>query len=170
MPHSNDQSIAPWYAVKVHARSETNATSALQHYGFQPYCPMVAERRRYCDRMKTVQVPVFPGYLFCQFDIDSKAKILNSVAVEYIVSFGAEPAAIREEQIAGLRRVIDLGGQAAPFLQRGQRVRVTHGPLTGVEGILQKEAASENSKLVLSVDLLQRSVSVSIDEANVAAV
>ena len=170
MFQQQNQPAAPWYALKVHARSEVHATSALEHYGFQPYCPTVAERRRYCDRMKTVKVPVFPGYVFCQFEPARKSKVLNSPAVEYIVSFGAEPAAIPEDQIASLRRVIDEGGQAAPFLHRGQRVRVTHGALTGVEGILLKEAQSEHSKLVLSVDILQRAVSVAIEEAYVAAV
>jgi transcription antitermination factor NusG len=96
--------------------------------------------------------------------------VLNSIAVEYIVSFGAKPAAIPEEQIVSLRRVLDDGGAAAPFLNIGQRVRVTHGSLAGVEGILLKQPESENSKLVLSVDILQRSVSVTIPEAYVAAV
>ncbi len=161
---------SPWYALKVRTRSESDASSALQRLGFLSYCPTVAERRRYIDRMKTINVPVFPGYVFCQFQIERKSKVLNSIAVEYIVSFGAKPAAIPEEQIVSLRRVLDDGGAAAPFLNIGQRVRVTHGPLTGVEGILLKQPESENSKLVLSVDILQRSVSVTIPEAYVAAV
>jgi len=160
----------PWYALKVRTRSESDASSALQQQGFFSYCPTVAERRRYIDRMRTVHVPVFPGYVFCQFQLERKSKVLNSIAVEYIVSFGAKPAAIPEEQIVSLRRVMDDGGTTAPFLSAGQRVRVTHGSLIGVEGILLKQPESENSKLVLSVDILERSVSVTIPEAFVAAI
>lgn len=162
--------MPPWYALKVHTRSETDASSALKSLGFLSYCPTVPERRRYCDRMKTVTVPVFPGYVFCRFDLGRKSKVLNSIAVEYIVGFGAKPAAIPEEQIVSLRRVIDNGGASMPFLRAGQRVRVIHGALAGVEGILLKEPESENSKLVLSVDILERSVSVTIQESYVAAV
>lgn len=120
--------------------------------------------------MKTVNIPAFPGYVFCQFELTRKSKVLNSVAVEYIVSYGAEPAVIPSQQIASLRRVMDSGGQSTPFLRCGQRVRVTHGALADVEGILLKQSGSEGSKLVLSVDFLQRSVSVSIDETYVEAV
>lgn len=119
--------------------------------------------------MKTVNVPIFPGYVFCQFQIDRKSKVLNSPAVEYIVSFGAQAAVIPEHQIASLRRVMDSGGTSAPFLRAGQRVRVTHGSLAGVEGILLKEPESENSKLVFSMDILERSVSVTIQESYVTA-
>jgi transcription antitermination factor NusG len=155
----------PWYALKVRTRSEPVASVGLRNRGYDPFCPTYAERRRYCDRMKIVDKPVFPGYLFCRFDTSKKLPVISSHAVEYIVGVNGVPAPIPEEQIAHIRRAVEAGAIPAPYLEVGERVRVQLGALAGVEGVLVRDAS--RGRLVVSVDLLQRSVAVEIDEDQV---
>jgi transcriptional antiterminator NusG len=155
----------PWYALRVRTGGEFAALSVLQYRGFHPYCPIQKERRRYSDRMKTVEVPVFPGYLFCRFDAQKKVPILSSPGVQQIVGIGGSPIPIPEEQIRNIQRVIGAGGYATGYLKQGQRVRVTHGSLVGVEGILVSDLNGE--RLVVSIDLLTRSACLHIDKDSV---
>jgi transcription termination/antitermination protein NusG len=157
-----------WYAVKVRTRSEPVALTALQYYGFESYCPQTLVRKRYCDRMKAVAEPVFPGYLFCCFDMSSKSKVLGGTAVEYIVGFGGQPVSVPVSEIEAIRLAVAAGGRAAPLPRRGERVRIIAGSLYGQEGILVREA-SEN-QFVVSVSLLQRAVAVTIDQSLVESI
>jgi transcription antitermination factor NusG len=150
-----------WYPLKVRSGGELSAAAALRIRGFDPYCPTQKERRRYSDRMKLVEAAVFPGYVFCQFDIRRKLSVITSPGVEYIVAFADPPTPVPEEEIVTIRRVIDAGAQATPYLARGQRVRVTHGALEGVEGILVRDASGD--RLVISIELVNQSASLHID-------
>jgi transcriptional antiterminator NusG len=154
-----------WYALKIRTRSEPVALASLEHYGFESYCPQVKVRRRYSDRLKSVAEPVFPGYLFCRFDLSSKSKVLSSNAVERVVGFGSQAAPIPASEIEAIRRMVDEGGAAAPVPRKGDRVRVIAGSLRGIEGILVRETAA--ASFVVSVLLLQRSVSLSIEQSAV---
>jgi len=167
-PSTEDSSAQPWYALKVRTRSEPIASQGLRYRGYDPFSPTYQERRRYCDRMKTVDNPVFPGYIFCRFDANRKLPVISSNAVEYIVGTSGVPAPIPEEQIAHIRRAVEAGALPAPYLEVGDRVRVQFGPLAGVEGVLVRDAS--RGRLVVSVDLLQRSVAVEIDEDQVEAI
>src|SRR5947209_6115550 len=102
-----------WYALKVRTKSEAVAVSALQYHGFEPYCPQTLVRKQYCDRMKTVVEPVFPGYVFCYFDLSRKATVLSGMSVEYIVGFGGRPASIASSEIEGVRLAMAAGGTGA---------------------------------------------------------
>lgn len=157
----------PWYAIRVRTGGELSALSVLQYRGFHPYCPIQKERRRYSDRMKVIEKPVFPGYLFCRFDAQKKVPILSSPGVQQIVGIAGSPIAIPEEQIRNIQRVIDAGGFATDYLKQGQRVRVIQGSLSGVEGILVRHADGE--RLVVSIDLLTRSACLHIDKHSVCA-
>ena len=157
-----------WYALKVRTGGELSSMAALRARGFDPYCPTREERRRYSDRMKLVETAVFPGYLFCKFDAQKKVPILSSPGVEYIVGFAGAPVPLTDQEVDSIRRVVDAGGSATKYLARGQRVRVTHGPLEGVEGILIRD--SHGDQLVVSIDLLTRSASLRIDPDNVRPV
>jgi transcription antitermination factor NusG len=157
---------ARWYALKVRTRAEFAALAALQSRGYDPYCPTRLERRRYSDRMKAVETAVFPGYLFCKFDVQKKVPIVSSHGVEYIVGTAGAPAAIPDSEIINLQRAVTAGASASPYFKAGQRVRITHGPLTGVEGILARNP--QGDRLVVSVELLNRSVSIQIEEAQCA--
>jgi transcription antitermination factor NusG len=106
--------------------------AALRARGFDPYCPIREERRRYSDRMKLVETAVFPGYLFCKFDAQKKVPILSSPGVEYIVGIAGAPVPLTDQEVDNIRRVVNAGGSGTKYLTRGQRVRVTHGPLEGI--------------------------------------
>src|SRR3954463_15254485 len=94
-----------WYALKVRTRSEQVTMAVLQSRGFDPYCPTRQERRRYSDRMKVVNTPLFPGYVFCRFDIQEKVPVISSPGVEYIVGSGGKPVAISDSDLKNVRRV-----------------------------------------------------------------
>jgi transcription antitermination factor NusG len=112
-----------------------------------------------------VTEPVFPGYLFCRFDLSKKSKVLSSNAVERVVGFGSQPAPIPVSEIEAIRRMVEEGGVAAPVPRRGDRVRVIAGSLQGIEGVLVREAAA--ASFVVSIHLLQRSISLSIEQSAV---
>ena len=156
----------PWLALKVRVRSENAAVAALLDRGFHPFAPSVRRRRRFCDRIKLVESPVFPGYVFCQCAPRNKAKLLDSTVVKYIVSFGGKPAEVPGGQIESVRTVLHAGGDAVPYFSKGTRVRITHGPLAALEGLIIRQGAQHD--FVVSIDLLQRSVAVAINEEYLA--
>jgi transcription antitermination factor NusG len=158
----------PWYAVKVHTRSEPVAVAALRNRGYDPFAPAIFERRRYSDRTAVVQNPVFPGYIFCRLDVQKKVPVLSSPAVEYIVSFAGHPAAVPDEEIDAVRRAVEAGARPWSYLNVGQRIRIEYGPLAGLEGVLERNGREH--RIVVSVHLLQRSVSVEIDEVQIRAI
>jgi len=151
----------PWYAVKVRTRSERVAVVALQNRGYDPFAPTIAERRRYSDRMALVEAPAFPGYVFCRLDVQKKIPVLSSPAVEYIVSFAGHPVTVPDDEIESVRRAVEAGARPRHYLNVGQRIRIEYGPLAGLEGVLERN--EKEHRIVVSVHLLQRSVSVEID-------
>ena len=157
-----------WYALKVRTGGESSAVAALQNRGLDPYNPTYKERRRYSDRMKVVETSIFPGYIFCHFDVNKKLPIISSPGVEYIVGVGGTPAPIAEMEMSNVRRVVAAGASASGPLVRGQRVRVSHGSLEGVEGVLVRDA--RGAHLVASIDLLNRSAWLHIDEDQIRLV
>jgi len=157
-----------WYALKVRTGAETKAVDALRHRGFAPYCPLRNERRHYSDRMKIVQLAVFPGYIFCQFDVQHKLLIISSPGVEYIVGFADGPMPVPEKALMDVRRMIDAGANAIRFFARGERVRVTHGLLEGVEGVLIRDTTGD--KLVVSIELLNQGASLHVSQNEVSPI
>jgi transcription antitermination factor NusG len=118
--------------------------------------------------MKLVEVALFPGYVFCDFDIHKKLPIISCPGVEYIVGVSGIPTPISELEISYIQRMVEAGASAAQLLVRGQRVRVTHGPLEGVEGTLVRD--QERDLLVVSIDLLNRSACLHIDQSKTCVV
>lgn len=161
-------SALPWYALKVKARSEALAACALRAKGYDPFCPAYREPRRYCDRMKVVETALFPGYLFCRFDLQRKLPVISSTAVQYIVSVDGAPANIADDLIASIRLAVEAGARPAPYLTAGQRVRVLFGPFAGIEGLFVSEAAKK--QFIVSIDMLQRSIALHIDQCLVCPV
>lgn len=154
----------PWYAVQVKSRYEQKVAFALENKGYQCFLPLYKTRRKWSDRIKDFALPLFPGYLFCRLDILMRLPILITDGVLMIVGTGKTPLPVMDSEIAALQAVVESGLRAAPwpFLRIGQRVRIEHGALQGVEGILI--AQDRPHRLIVSVSLLQRSVSVEIDE------
>jgi transcription antitermination factor NusG len=160
---TTSESSLPWFALRVRSRAEQLAGTALSGKGFEVFVPTYVECRRYSSCVKKVEAALFPGYLFCRLDVNQRLPILTTPGVEHIVSFGGIPQAIADREISAIRTVVDsrLPAIPWPYLKAGNPVRIEFGPLAGLEGQVVLEKSRE--RLVLSVDLLQRSISVEIE-------
>jgi transcription antitermination factor NusG len=154
----------PWYALQVRPRYEKIIASTLLSKGYDGFLPLYCHRSRWSDRVKEIHLPLFPGYLFCRFDLNKRLPILVTPGVIRVVGIGKTLYPVDECEIAALQAIVLSGLQAQPwsYLNMGQKVRIELGALAGVEGILI--ALKGSSKLVVSVSLLQRSVAVEIDK------
>ena len=152
-----------WFAVQVKSHSEKLVATVLQHKGVEEFFPSYRSRRRWSDRSKTVEMPLFPGYVFCRLDPQYRLPVLITPGVVQFVDIGRFPVPIDDAEIGSIQSAVRSGVQAEPwpFLDVGQRVRVEDGPLTGLEGILVE--VRKRHRIVLSVTLLRRSVAVEVE-------
>jgi transcription antitermination factor NusG len=153
-----------WYALQVQSRLASVASTVLRGKGYEEFLPVSCSRRRWSDRVKKIDLPLFPGYLFCKFDPqDRLVPVLTTPGVIGIVGAGRKPIPVPEEEIEAVRRVLlsGLAAQPWPFLGVGSRIYIESGPLAGIEGIVTN--VDKVYRLVVSVTLLQRSVAVEID-------
>ena len=155
--------LHPWYAIRVRSNFEHTATFGLQGKGYEAFLPVYHVRRRWSDRVKELDLPLFPGYVFCRFDVLSRLPILTTPGVIGVVGLGKTPEPVPQHEIDSIQAILrsGLGAQPWPFLAEGARVRLDQGPLAGVEGIVLK--LKTRLRLVVSVHLLQRSVAVEIE-------
>src|SRR5271168_2285107 len=162
--------LFPWFALQVRTRYEAGVADQLSRQGYDRFLPLYKLRKRWSDRIKEVDAPLFPGYLFCRFNPQDRLPILKTPGVIQIVGFKTGPAVVDEAEIRSIQTLVAAGvpHQPWPFLAAGDRVRIESGPLLGLEGILTEVRRSH--RLVLSVTLLQRSVAVEIDSALVTAI
>jgi transcriptional antiterminator NusG len=154
-----------WYALLTRARHEKVVAQRLRDIGVTSFLPVMSELRKWSDRKKLVELPLFSCYVFAKLrpTNEGRLKALRIDGVYSLVGTRGEGTAIPEEQMDAIRRIAHerLAWQAHPFLRIGQRVRIRSGALDGLEGILVSR--SGESALVVSVDAIQRSLSVRID-------
>jgi transcription antitermination factor NusG len=158
-----DLSLA-WYALRIKSRTERRAAAALHGKGYEVFLPLYRSRRRWSDRIKELEMPLFPGYLFCRFEADKRLPILTTPGIIQVVGVGNTPMPVDETEISAVQSIVisRLNARPWPYLHVGRTVRIEHGPLTGVEGILL--AVRKSHRLIVSVTLLRRSVAVEIDQ------
>ncbi len=134
------------------------------------FSPTIDEVRQWSDRRKVIKAPVFPGYLFAQFELDKRVDVLRVLGVIDLVRVGAAPAEVNRKEIDALRQAFRTVQpiEPLPHMVRGQSVRVIGGPMRGVEGTLA--LIKSDLKLVLSVTMMNRSVAVEIDHSHVVPV
>jgi len=159
-----------WFALSVKPRHERTSAAALRYKGYQEFVPMYRSRRRWSDRIKELELPLFAGYVFCRFDVRHRVPILSTPGVLRIIGAGREPVAVPDNEIEALQAVACSGCtvEPCPYLEAGTQVRVDEGPLRGVEGILLE--IKQRERLVLSVSLLSRSIAVEVDRRWVSPV
>jgi transcription antitermination factor NusG len=167
---SDDEIKSDWFAIQTKANFEQPVSNALEMKGFASFVPTYREPRKWSDRIKLVEVPLFGGYVFWRKDGDRTPPALTTPGVRSIVSFGRVPAPILDSEMEAVRRFVaaELDVKPWPFLRVGQSVRVEKGPLMGVEGILQEFKGSY--RVVVSISLLQRSISAEVDGSWVRAI
>jgi transcription antitermination factor NusG len=160
----------PWYALQVRSRYENVAAAHLSGKGYECFSPLYKSRRRWSDRIKDVECPLFPGYVFCRLNPIDRLPIHVTPGVILIVGHGKTPEPIDETEIAAIQAVINSGlpSHPYPFLQIGQAVRINNGPLWGLEGVLLDFKG--HHRLVLSVTLLRRSIAVQVEDSWVTPV
>ncbi|HEX4137675.1 MAG TPA: UpxY family transcription antiterminator [Bryobacteraceae bacterium] len=158
-----------WYAVHVKTNFEKVASTILQGKNLEVYLPAYKKRRRWSDRIKDVECPLFPGYVFCRFDVNDRLPVLSTTGVLSVVGSGRTPASISDEELQAVRMIVESGLAAMPwpFLRVGQRVVIRKGPLSGMEGILLEQR--NKYRIVVSISLLQRSIAAEIDADLVCA-
>ena len=159
-----------WWALYTRHQHEKTVAEMLSAKGLEVFLPLYVTRRRWKNRSKVLSLPLFPGYLFVQGGLDRRLQVLTTPGVHMILCIGDHPAIIPETEIQAIRRAVDGSYRIEPhpFLKCGERVRVKRGALEGVEGVLVRK--KNMYRLVLSVDLLERSVGVEIDASDVEPV
>lgn len=155
----------PWFALQVRTRYEAVVAEFLEGKRYTWFLPSYKCRKRWADRVKVVEAPLFPGYLFCRFDPQKRLPILKTPGVIQIVGYNRQPIPVDEDEIRSIQTLVTSGipNQPWPFLKVGEKVWIEAGPLRGLEGVLV--VFKGNRRLILSVSLLQRSVAVEMDAA-----
>lgn len=152
----------PWFALQVRTRVERSVALNLQLQGYEWLLPTYKARRRWSDRIKDVELPLFPGYLFCRFDPEQRFPIVKTPGVIQVVGIGKKPVPVNEAEISAIQTIVRSGlpRQPWPYLILGERVRIEEGALRGLEGILL--SLKGQHRIVVSVTLLQRAVALEI--------
>lgn len=157
---------AHWYAVYTCANHERRVADQFAGRGVEHFLPQYESVRQWKDRKVRLQLPLFPGYLFVHVVAQDRLRALQIPGVVQLVGFNGSPTPIPQEDIHRIREFLGQGWRAEPhpYLQAGRRARVLRGPLAGMEGIVVRRR--NRSRLVLSFDLIQRSMAIEMDEGD----
>lgn len=160
-----------WFAVRTSPRWELRASCELSLRGLENWLPVSRVKHDWSDRVKIVEQPLFPGYLFGRFHLDDRVRVLQAPGVKQIVGIGNTPAPIGDGEIENLRTLVNANTLLVPwpYLHAGQRIRIDRGPLAGVEGFVVR-AGEAALRIVVSLDLLQRSIAAEIDRDSIGSV
>ena len=155
-----------WYAAYTCANHEKGVAQQLERKSVECLLPLYESVRRWKDRRVRLQLPLFPGYVFVRLALRDRLRALQIPGVAKLVGFDGHPAPVPNEDIVAVRACLAGRHPVQPhrYLRRGQRVRVLSGPLAGLAGIVVRE--KKTTRLVVSLDLLMRSVSVEFDTAD----
>lgn len=152
-----------WVAVYTKPRHEKSVEKELTNKGFETYLPILRERRKWSDRKKWVEFPMFRSYVFTYIAFNQQLIVLETIGVVKIIKFGNDPAIVRDDQIANIKLMIDGGYNPTPtdYFLRGDFVIVNDGPLKGLEGEVVR--LDDHDRLVVRIDAIQHSISVQIE-------
>jgi len=154
----------PWYAIRTKSRHEKVVCNQIEADGFESYLPTIQQSRQWSDRRKLIDFPLFPGYVFSRIPefASQKTQILRKVGVIGFVGNGRGAALIPDSELNGVRQLLKnrIPHASHPYLEVGQRIRVTDGVLRGVEGILVGLGSKKG--LVVSVDAIQKSLIIQL--------
>jgi transcription antitermination factor NusG len=156
-----------WYALTVKPQHEFRVFEGLSSAAaVEGFLPTYKDKRIWSDRVKILDAPLFPGYVFARFAYPSqRVPVLRLPGVRSIVGLGSAPIPLADDEIGTIQTLVNsvFPVRPWPFLHAGQRVRIEHGPLRGVEGIILQQ--KDEWRMVVSVELLQRSISVLVDRS-----
>jgi len=161
---------AHWYAVYTNTRHEKAVARQLEERGIETFLPLYRSWHCWKDRRKLVELALFPSYVFVKIAMQKKLRVLQVSSVVHIVSFNGQLAALPEQEINALRNGLenDVLAEPCPYLRTGRKVRVVRGPMSGTEGIVVRK--KDKYRVVLSIDVLMRSVAVEVDGSDLQAI
>ena len=156
-----------WYAAYTCAQHEKRVAAELRARELEHFLPLYSSMRRWKDRRVTLDMPLFPGYVFVRLALRDRLRVVQIPSVVRLVGFNGSPAALPDEEMEILREGLcqSLHVEPHPFLTVGRRVRITGGPFAGLEGVLRRKKNS--LRVVVSLELIQRSVVVDVDTVDV---
>lgn len=158
-----------WYVLYTCANHEKHVAAEIKVRDVEHFHPVYSSVRRWKDRRVNLELPLFPGYVFVRLALRDRLRVLQIPGVVRFVSFNGQPAALPDDEMDTLRFGLSqsLHAEPHPFLTVGRRMRITGGPFAGLEGILKRKKSG--LRVVVSLDLIQRSVAVDVDAADVQA-
>jgi transcription antitermination factor NusG len=150
-----------WFAIRVKSNREKVAQQHLSGKGYEVFLPSYRATKDNGRRVP-LEIPLFPGYLFCRFDVNNRLPILMVPGVVHIVGVGKRPVPVDESELESVRILVKAGLPIRPDepYTIGQAIRIQKGPLTGAEGVIIGLGAQ---RLAVSISLLQRSISVELE-------
>jgi transcription antitermination factor NusG len=156
-----------WFALQVRSRWEGTTAGLLRGKGLETLLPTFTTKRKWSDRVKVVESPLFPGYVFCRFDVHNRLPVLITPGVISVVGRGKTPIAVDDTEILSIQAAIGSGVHMEPwpYVKIGERVRIKDDVLDGMEGILTSFKGSH--RVIISVSLLRRSVALEIDRSRI---
>jgi transcription antitermination factor NusG len=156
-----------WFAVQVRTGREHSIAFQLSQKGYEIFLPECHAGQRRGNTRHSVPKVLFTGYLFCKFSVGVIAPLVTTSGVVRVVGCGHIPSAVEDEEIGAIRTMIKspFPMRRHPFLAVGDRVQICSGPLQGLTGFI--DSGCGQTRLVVSVMLLQRSVSVQLYDADV---
>jgi len=158
-----------WYAFRVRPRHEKLVSVSLRGKGYEEFLPLAKSKRRWADRSPIIEMPLFPGYIFCETERSEIGRIRCTQGVVDVIRAGSSPLPANRQEIEGLRKATEAEFplESWPYIDPSTtgRLRIISGPLSGLDGMLVRVCGKE--RLVLSVDLLCRSVLVEVPPASV---
>jgi len=156
-----------WHAVFTRHQHEKAVANCLLNKGHEVYLPLYRSLHRWKDRTKELWLPLFSCYVFIRGGMERRLQVRTTPGLLQIVEWGGHPAIIPQTQLDSVRQMIEssLDVEPHPFLQSGDCVRVTRGPLVGLEGILTRRKGS--GRLVVSMEILCRSAAVEVNCSDV---
>ena len=163
-PVASNSLAEQWFALYVRSHFERAVEQCLKGKGYQAFSPFYQTIRKRSGRTKVLDLPLFPGYVFCCFNPQRRLPILTTPGIVHVLGPGNVPEPVKLSEIRSIRTVAESGQpvQPWPFLPAGHKVRIEAGPLSGTEGTLLR--VKNQLRLVVSVTLLQRSMAVELDQ------
>ena len=159
----SQQDQKKWIAVYTKPRHEKTVENELLKKGFEIYLPILKERRKWSDRKKWVEFPLFRSYIFVRTEIKNSLFVLQTMGVVKVIKFGGEIAVIQNDSIRAIKLMIEGGymPEAIDYFVKGETVEVKSGPLKGLIGEVTR--VDNSDRLLVRIDAIQHSVSVQID-------
>jgi transcription antitermination factor NusG len=157
-----------WYAAYTRAQHEKQVAAELGMREVEHFLPFYSSVRRWKDRRVQLELPLFPGYVFVRLALRDRLRVLQIPSVVRLVGFSGQPTALPDTEMEIMRSGLSqsLRAEPHPFLTVGRHVRITGGPFAGLEGMLRRKKS--RMRVVVSLGLIQRSVAVDVDAADVA--